>query len=62
MTSLIVRNHVEINIMITVLLTMLALLELVIMVVMGMQVINVASCIDSYDKDDGYNNVDDNDN
>ena len=62
MTSLIVRNHVEINIMITVLLTMLALSEVVMMVVVGMQVINVASCIDSNDKDDGYNNVDDNDN
>ena len=48
--------------MITLLLTMLALLEVVMMVVMGMQVINVASCIDSNDKDDGYNNVDDNDN
>jgi len=32
------------------------------MVVLGMQEINVASCIDSYDKDDGYNNVDDNNN
>jgi len=48
--------------MITVLLTMLALSEVVMMVVVGMQVINVASCIDSNDKDDGYNNVDDNDN
>ena len=62
MTSVIVRNHVEINIMITVLLTMLALSEVVMMVVIGMQVINVASCIDSNDKDDGYNNVDDNNN